>query len=342
MRRLSPAIVSVLILGSVAAAEPLIVEEPAIDLWNYPFNQNPGGRSVAKIFGPLTSEGFDPLFDNRDGQMLLGFDLSSAEVKCGTRVAAARITVQIESDQTFGYDPTLDPWSSFLLPTDPGYTPDPDPGRPLEIFGVAYRDGWTAMSYPENGPFCGGCNCFLDCKSVRNTYPTDLLGASGVRDISNNIDEAFDPVPFATAQHDTLTQGQLVPTLTLMTFDINVDDPAIQEYLLTGLNDGILMLMIASIFPSDQQVGGTFPEIMTKENLLVEIGQAQAAQLELTLEAAAPGDVTGDGIVNTVDLLTMLSLWGVCATPSSCSADINCSGTVDVVDLLILLSGWTF
>jgi hypothetical protein len=54
-----------------------------------------------------------------------------------------------------------------------------------------------------------------------------------------------------------------------------------------------------------------------------------------------PGDVNGDGIVDTADLLELLSSWGECPDrPAECPADFDGDGTVDTADLLILLAHW--
>jgi hypothetical protein len=49
-----------------------------------------------------------------------------------------------------------------------------------------------------------------------------------------------------------------------------------------------------------------------------------------------PGDVNGDGVTNTVDLLQLLAEWGC----PDCDSDINSDGIVDVEDLLALLADW--
>jgi hypothetical protein len=54
-------------------------------------------------------------------------------------------------------------------------------------------------------------------------------------------------------------------------------------------------------------------------------------------QANIPGDVNGDGVVNTADLLALLAAWGPCP---GCPEDINGDGTVNTTDLLILLANW--
>jgi hypothetical protein len=49
-----------------------------------------------------------------------------------------------------------------------------------------------------------------------------------------------------------------------------------------------------------------------------------------------PGDVTGDGLVDVLDLLQVMADWGLPGGPS----DINGDGLVDVLDLLIVLAEW--
>ena len=49
-----------------------------------------------------------------------------------------------------------------------------------------------------------------------------------------------------------------------------------------------------------------------------------------------PGDVDGNGAVNTSDLLALLGAWGSAGGP----ADVNFDGIVNTADLLILLGNW--
>jgi len=55
------------------------------------------------------------------------------------------------------------------------------------------------------------------------------------------------------------------------------------------------------------------------------------------VDDAPVGDLNDDGVVDSADLLILLSSWGVCA---GCPADLDGSGVVDSADLLILLGNW--
>ena len=61
------------------------------------------------------------------------------------------------------------------------------------------------------------------------------------------------------------------------------------------------------------------------------------------IEFAAVSDLNGDGVVNTEDLLILLSNWGYCddcTGPGDCVADMSGDCEVNTVDLLMLLSEW--
>ena len=65
-----------------------------------------------------------------------------------------------------------------------------------------------------------------------------------------------------------------------------------------------------------------------------------AEYLDEMLPPAA--DITGDGVVDVLDLLEVLAGWGPCPNPpAECPADITGDGVVDVLDLLEVLANWT-
>jgi len=53
-----------------------------------------------------------------------------------------------------------------------------------------------------------------------------------------------------------------------------------------------------------------------------------------------PSDLSGDGMVDTVDLLAVLAAWGTCPVGEPCPEDLDGNGAVDTVDLLELLGDW--
>ena len=318
------------------------LSSPALDRWNYPFANDPGGSAYASVFAALASTGFDPQFDNRDGQMVIGFDTATAGIPANLSpwsyaINSATLTMTVESDQTFRYDPTPDPFQIWLPLGDPSAIPDEDLGHAVEVFGTGFRFGHTAQTYAENAPFSplGSLG-----KGIRTAYPLSFEAGQCV-DVSNNVDEFLDPMPFGVGLNAKLTPGQLVPANTELNFEIDVDNADVQRYLRQSLDQGVLSLTIASIFPAEQQQTGTYPRFYTKENLAVLLGLVHAAQLHLVVEISdAPGptgDINGSGAVDVDDLLAVINGWGSCPC---CSADVNFDGVVDVDDLLAVINDW--
>ena len=67
---------------------------------------------------------------------------------------------------------------------------------------------------------------------------------------------------------------------------------------------------------------------------------AGGSQLSLRTVAdviACTGDIDGNAMVDVLDLLAVIAVWGDC---SGCAADINADGTVDVLDLLAVIAAW--
>ena len=173
VRPLCPAALAVVVAAHASAgAIDVQLDEPVIDQWVYPFNDDPGDRFFASVFASWTPDGFLDIFDNRDGQMLVGFD-TSADVPPGLDpasydVLSATVTITVNNDLNFEYDPTTDSHTSWLPFDDPDFVPDGDAGRPIELFGTAFRNGLTAGTYTEDIPysFAGPFGKF-----IRNAHP---------------------------------------------------------------------------------------------------------------------------------------------------------------------------
>jgi len=312
---------------------------PALDRWMYPFNSTPGSRAVISTFGSTPGA---PEFDSRDGQMLVAFATGS-QVPIGQgsalTVTRARLTVEVSNDLIFAYDPTQDPWQCFVATSDPAWTPDADPGQPVECHGVGFRNGWTATAFQENSPYAPtGAN--LLSPGIRNAFAAEALPGGTLADVSQSPRNRRDPMPFAVGTIAGLAPGSLVAAGTQMTFDIDVANPAIQDYLRAGLNDGRVFLALSSLTFVQQQAG-QFPAFVAKENVYVQLGISQPARLELdvaTGPACGFADLNCDGAVNGFDLGLLLGAWGTDGGTSG--ADLDGDGTVSGFDLGLLLGNW--
>ncbi|MFK7962242.1 MAG: hypothetical protein AB8G96_17155, partial [Phycisphaerales bacterium] len=53
------------------------------------------------------------------------------------------------------------------------------------------------------------------------------------------------------------------------------------------------------------------------------------------------GDLNDDGIVDFVDLLFVMNLFGACPASGPCPADLDGNDSVDLGDVLLVLASWT-
>lgn len=341
MRRSARAILAAAIAGAPCAADTIVATfpSPALDRWMYPFNSTPGTRPAISTFGS-TPGGTD--FDCRDGQMLVRFD-TGAQVPAGQgaalTVTRATLLIEVANDLVFTYDPTPDPWQTFLAASDPRRQADADPGQPVECFGVGFRNGWTLASFQENSPYAPGGASFL-APGVRNAFAAGFDGQGALVDVSQNPREGWQPKAFATGAIDGLEAGAQAPAGTTMRFDIDVADPLVQGYLRDGLDAGRVMLSVSSLtFVVQGQ--GPYPAFIAKENALVLAGAAQPARLELEVStgpACGFADLNCDGTVSGADLGLLLGAWG--GDGAAIGADLDGSGVVSGADLGLLLGRW--
>ena len=91
------------------------IEAPNFDRWMYPFNGSIGDREVASTFSSIGG-GYE-IFDDRDGQILLGF-ITPDDIPVGLGatnyyIVEATLHISVSNDGNI-YDPTSDPWQSYL------------------------------------------------------------------------------------------------------------------------------------------------------------------------------------------------------------------------------------
>lgn len=72
-----------------------------------------------------------------------------------------------------------------------------------------------------------------------------------------------------------------------------------------------------------------------------ELGTDSGSVLVADFGLSNPADLSGDGVVNGVDLALLLGAWGACPTrPGTCPADLDGNGVVNGIDLAIVLASW--
>ncbi|MEM8835900.1 MAG: hypothetical protein AAGD00_08770 [Planctomycetota bacterium] len=303
-----------------AGTLPAFFSAPTKDRWLYPFNATIGFRTSASVFGAVGAEDAGQfVFDQRDGAFLLIYDVTGqfnpADLD-GRRVASATLTVETNDSFTFDYDPTLDAWQTWLDPMeDPEAQTDGDIGRPIELFGVGFRTGVTASTYVEGTSMVPGTPfaITLSAPNQRIAYPTDgelLMDQMTPRDVSNNILERFDPNVWAVGTIPTAAPGDIIAGGRQVVFDLDVENPVIQQYLQDGITEGSVALMVTSLQPANfggGSGGGAFAAFVTKEAFL---GNPATLEITLEMDAAVPGDVNGDGETTTADITLVVSNLG--------------------------------
>ena len=71
-------------------------------------------------------------------------------------------------------------------------------------------------------------------------------------------------------------------------------------------------------------------------------GTVDAPALIIVVEEqpACSADLSGDGTVNAIDLMQLLSCWGDVKSVACEACDFDATGAVDVTDLLALFEHW--
>ena len=153
-------------------------------------------------------------------------------------------------------------------------------------------------------------------------------------------------VPLAYLQYpnggETLTANQTIQIRWLADDDEGVEFVDI-EY---SSNAGNTWGLIASQIPHSGSFSWSVPDQNTEQGWIritatdndslyaTDYGDGQFSIVGGTVV----GDVTGDGIINIIDILAVMANWGPCTV--GCSTDINGDGDTNVSDLLIVIANW--
>ncbi|MBL9127575.1 MAG: hypothetical protein JNL97_08010 [Verrucomicrobiales bacterium] len=288
----------------------------------YPHNATPGARPTAPVFGTL---GDASGVDARHGQFLVGFDLSaSIPTNLGPSrylIRRCRLSATVSRDRSFVLDPTSDGPSTFLPADHPDLAPDSDPGRPIEVFGVGFRNGFDIDTFLEDSPF-GSASV-----GQRNAFAAGYDANGSLIDVGNNAGKTdpafppFDAVPFAVGTSATLPVGEPVPAGSVIDFELNLADPLVAQYLQQACHGGRLRLMVTSLQTSGFGGQPAWAEFHTKESVL-----GDPPRLFLSGVAIRPDDSDGDLLPDDWERLRHGSLAG------GADADADRDGLPDLAE----------
>ncbi len=331
------------LLCAAAAASGQVFDvslaRPAADRWMYPFNSTPGARPTASTFGAINEVGFD----DRDAQVVIGFN-TAALIPTGQpienyRLSRLTLRVTVANDLEYAYDPTPDPVSSLYLVTDPQYTPDTDPSRPIELFATGFRGGFTAATFQENSPF-SAVPTFPPQEGIRNAFAAAVAADGTLTDVSRQVEQRFDATPMAIGTTTAVSPGELVPEGTHFVFDVNLGDPGVARYLGESLAAGRLWLTVTTLQPASGGPGGptgetTYPFFYMKENAIAQ-ALGYEARLEIEGRVGRSADFDGSGGVDGDDIVAFFEAWQM----GENSADFDESGGVDGDDITAFFVAW--
>lgn len=311
------------------------IPQPTLDRWVYPFASNPGNEFFAPLFGAIEIPGFD----DRDAQLLVGFNTAS-HIPTDLppewyTVESMSLRVWVGTDEQFVYDDTFDSYTTLLQTTDPRYTPDSDPGKPVEVFGVGYRNGFGVLTFQENSPF-GGPPLVPPAEGNRNAYAAvfDLSGLSAT-DVSRQVRLGFDAPPFGIATIDPGTgvlPGDPVPVGTAMVASLDPCESGGQAYLRRSFAAGRINLMVSSLAPAQGGPDGgsgdpIYPVFYTKENPTAA-ALGRFTRLHFVVTVRNPADFDRSEFVDTDDFDAFVRAFEA----GDIEADIDGSCFVDTDD----------
>ncbi|MEJ0091827.1 MAG: hypothetical protein WDM80_19020 [Limisphaerales bacterium] len=281
-------------VGQWLHAQPIAVNSssPAIEVYMYggAFSTSASRIPIWAYFDP------DSGVDTRMSQEIVGWNTASFiptnQTPTHYLIKRCRVTLTI-NDATFLFDPTHDAYQTYLDTNDPAYQADVDAGRPVEMFGVGYRNGYDAASFSQSPAFGSSA------PGGRNAYAVGW-GTNGVfADVSNNIGKTndtfpqFEAWPFAVGQVTNAAPGEMVPATSKMFFELDVNDPAVVTYLQACLNTGVLNFDVSALHPVFGFGGDlTYPAFTTHFNSLAPT----PTRLELEATVIRDVDTDSDGL----------------------------------------------
>lgn len=296
MKQIPLAILGLVLAAQIALGQtvttngiPAVVERGTYH--NY-FNCQNAGYATFANFGETSGA------DSRLGQFLVGWD-TAASVPTNQPVTrylirACRATVAISDGNQVIYDPTHDALATYFDTNNPARLEDADAGRPIELFGVSFRNGYGNTNFLQCSPIgngsAGANNVFAICWTANGTS----------RDVGNNVGKTnaaytpFETWPFAVAQTADAAPGENLNPNDQLTFDLNLADPFLMGYLRRALQKGRLNLMVSSLHQSSGQFGSEpYPAFATRFN---EAFLDAPTTLDLDVTVVRDLDLDTDGL----------------------------------------------
>lgn len=311
--------------------------QPDLDTWAYVNGGSPGTRP----WGPSFTGGFavdsetnqflprtasDP---DRLGSALVAFEtidqIPAGLLPSQYDIRSVTITARVD-------DGTTGDLLYETAPTSPqNYLADfkannLDSQQAMELFGVGFREGYEGFALGANqsgqrfsestAPYSGAGASYV-------TFPIvdDSDTAGGYVDVSNNISGGFSETaadnvtaPFAAEPWAVgtanLSIGATIPENTTFTFEVDLTQPGILQYVQESLSQGAIGFFLSSLHSTTQQGGsGAYPQWFLRESVTGPIplpgGEAPTLEIDYAIDSlVTTADFDADGDVDGGDFLT--------------------------------------
>lgn len=307
-----------------------------LDSWYYTNATSPGIRALAPTFlGGVTvdetTQQFEPSTVQdpaRLGETLFAFNTSTLITP---NLPANRYqinSVTFKTTWTYDSDPKKLLYQDTLI-SQPQILAEVSSGnvtrqKPMELYGVGLRAGYTGYEFSNatagpplldetTHPYTASDGGYI-------AYP--IVGSTGTPatyvDVSNSVTGGysatepshttapFTPTPWAIGKAN-LSPGDEIPDNTTFTFNLDLDQPGVRQYVQQSLATGAIGLFLSSLNSTAEfGSGGGYPRWYTKESAgfpyFVPAGSLPQLTIDYSiLPAGVPGDYNGDGIVNASD-----------------------------------------
>ena len=286
---------------------------------------------------------------SRLGMPLVAFDTSS-HVPSGLspsqyQIDAVTLTMTMASSTfpSLFYDDTPDTQAEILSDIQSNSF---DTHRPMELYGVGFRDGYTGFEFggsPTSPTLLDeSTRVYSSSDGGYVAYPIAHDPSGQPLDVSNSITGGFsetapgnttapfDPVPWAIGTTG-LSVGAVLPDDTTFTFNVNLSEPGVAEYVQQGLAAGELGFFVSSLTLAAQPGLGAFPYPQWYlQDSTEPPGTQNGIAPTLAIDVSLPGDFDADLDIDADDLGHWRSAYGV-----SAGGDADGDGDSDGADLLI-------
>jgi prepilin-type N-terminal cleavage/methylation domain-containing protein len=355
-----------------ANAESATWSSSDLDVWFYSNAGSPGGNlygaswiggleidEQTQEFVPHTS----PFSPSRHSTTLVAFD-TSTQIPAGLSasryaVSSVTLTVRMLNDQgatangMIFYDDMPDTRAELLADYLSG---DIDQARPIELFGVGFRNDYTGYEFASPGVSVSGPPLVDEITSpfgANGNVAFPIVGSSSEPgqyvDVSNSLTGGFsltepeqftDPFevePWAIGKTN-LAIGAAVPDNTDFTFSLDLAAAGVTDYVRQALVNGGLGFFLSSLHSTTQfGLGGAYPRWFTKESV-GELDGATSPTLAIEyaiVDDFPPGDYDRNGVVEAADYAKWKLDFGQSLPTPGDGADGNGDGIVNAADYTI-------